>query len=166
MYMKKDEIKEKIEEENMIQDHVHLETQLKEHRFDLTLSKLEEYKGGGKIDFSNDEKELPLTNEVPTRKKNSDDKYGWWVLSRGNYLAETNETVELPEDTLMIHQPRLSLLNCGAETPVQVITSQETLKPKFMLRIENSNGVEIKENARIVKAIFLDLGDKKPGFIE
>ncbi len=166
MYLKKDKIKEKIEKEDMIQDHVHLETQLQEHQFDLTLSKVEEFKGGGRIDFSNNERKLPSTNNIPTRKKNSDDEYGWWTLSKGQYLAETNETVKLPEDMIMIQQPRLSLLKSGVETPVQITTSQEPVKPKFMLRIENNNGLEVKENARIVKAIFLDLGDKKPGFIE
>ncbi len=166
MYMDKEEIKEKIEEENLIEDYIHLETQLDQNSFDLTVSRIEEYKGPGKIDFSNDERQIPSKNKINPRKKNKEDDYGWWNLPKGTYFIETNEKVKLPEETLMIMHPRFTLAKSGVSVDTRIIGSEEPFKPKFTLTINNKNGFEIKENARIVKAIFLNSKDDKPGFIE
>lgn len=166
IYLTEKEIRKKIERENLIENYIDLETQIKENSFDLTLSKIEEIKEKGKIDFSNEERHIPSTNEIKPRKKNSKDKYGWWMLSEGNYLAETNEEINIPKNTIIIQRPRLSVTKSGVRIPTQVLTSKEPMKTKFSLQVNNKNGFEIKENARIITITFIELKKKKPGFIE
>lgn len=88
------------------------------------------------------------------------------MLSKGNYLAETNETIKIPEKTIAIQKPRYSVVKSGAITPTQILTSKEPVKIKFNLQVNNKDGLEVKENARIITVTFIELGKKKPGFIE
>ncbi|MFB6114991.1 MAG: deoxyuridine 5'-triphosphate nucleotidohydrolase, partial [Candidatus Nanohalobium sp.] len=55
MILNREELRELIEEKGLIQNYVHLETQLTPQGFDLTVDEIHEYQGSGKLDFSNDE---------------------------------------------------------------------------------------------------------------
>lgn len=167
MYLEKDEIKEKIEEENLVKGYVHLDTQLREQSFDLTVSQISEVKGSGEIDFSNDERKIPEINPLQPRKKESEDEYGWWMLPKGSYIAETNEEMNLPEGTIAVLQPRLSVVKSGVNVPTRILTSGELTEIEFPLIVNTDNGFEVKENARLITAIFINFKKKSaPGFLE
>lgn len=163
MYLDKQKIKKKIEKEELIQDYIHLDTQLRENNFDLTISKIKEIKGKGQIDFSNNERTIPDTNPLQPRKKNKEDKYGWWILPPGNYIGITNETINLPEKTIAIQQPRLSLVNSGVDSSTRIYTGKDEVKPQFYFTVMNKEGLEIKENARILGIYFLKAKERKFG---
>jgi len=98
MFLNREQLKEMIEEENLVSNYPHLETQLQPNGFDLTAAEIHEYRGKGKLDFSNSEREIPETEPVDTEKKDPGDKYGWWKLEPGVYKVLMNERVEIPNN--------------------------------------------------------------------
>ena len=156
MYLGAEKIKKKIKEEKLVENYIHLDTQLKENNFDLTVSSISEIKGKGEVDFSDKERHIPKANPVQPRKKNPEDKYGWWMLPKGNYVAKTNEKLNIPKGTIAILQPRLSLLQSGLNIPLRIITQTKGTEVHFNLAVTTHNGFEIKENARIISTTFIE----------
>lgn len=108
--LNQNQIKELIEEQDLIEDYFSLEIQLQANGFDLTAGKIFKFKNSGAIDFSNSEREIPEAEEIKPEKKDSSDKYGWWNLEKGGYKVRTNERIRLPKDLMAISFPRSSLL--------------------------------------------------------
>ncbi len=166
MYLNKEKIKKKINKENLIEDYIHLDTQLGEKNFDLTVSEIKEIKEKGKVDFSNDERHIPDTNSLQPRKKNPEDDYGWWILPPGNYVGRTNETINIPEKTVVIQQPRLTLTKSGIDMSTRLYTGKDKIQPEFHFSVTNKEGFEVKENARVLEIYFLKGQEKKFGGLE
>ena len=143
-----------ITENNLIQDYVNLDKQLTPNGFDLTVSKIFSFSSQGSLDFSNKERILPKQAELIPNKKNSEDKYGWWYLKKGAYKVRTNEVVNLPNDLVALAFSRTSLLRMGAFTQHGVWDAGFEGKGEFILVVENPEGIEIKENARLVQLVF------------
>ncbi|MFB6190121.1 MAG: deoxyuridine 5'-triphosphate nucleotidohydrolase, partial [Candidatus Nanohaloarchaea archaeon] len=133
MALNREELREKIEEENLVSGYPHLETQLGPNGFDVTVDEVHRYRAGGKLDFSNDEREVPETEPVQPEKKDKDDDYGWWELGPGAYKIVMNERVDIPEDLVGIAFPRSSLLRMGATINNGVWDSGYTGRGEFML---------------------------------
>lgn len=159
MYLKGEKLKEKVEK-GLVEDYIHLDTQLNDEYFDLTVSKISEIKGKGQVDFSDSERQIPSTNPVEPRKKDSEDDYGWWMLPKGHYIAVTNEKLNVPKEYLAIIQPRLSLLKSGLDIPMRGIPKVKGKKIYFNVAVTTENGFEIKENARLLSTMFINLKDK------
>jgi len=158
------EIKKMIEERDLVENYPHLETQIQPNGFDITVDKIFKFSEGGKLDFSNSEREIPECEEIEPEKKDEDDKYGWWDLEAGAYKVKTNERVNLPEDLSALGFPRSSLLRMGALVQQAVWDAGFSGTGEFILLVENQDGVEIKENARVAQLVFMDLEEVDEGY--
>lgn len=152
MILTKEEIRKLIEKKELIKNFIDLEKQLTPNGFDLTVKKIFGFKGRGKLDFSNKERELSELKEIEPKKEG--DKYGWWVLEKGCYLIETNEIIKLPLNLIGFVKPRSSLLRMGATVSTGFWDSGFHGKSQFLLIVLNPKGVRIKQNARICQIVF------------
>ncbi|MFP4038474.1 MAG: deoxyuridine 5'-triphosphate nucleotidohydrolase [Candidatus Nanohaloarchaea archaeon] len=163
MPLNKHELKEKIESEGLIQDYIDLETQLTPQGFDLTAGEIYEYSGKGKLDFSNNERKIPASEKLnPERKPGND--YGWWKLEPGAYKVKMNEKVDIPENLMAYAFPRSSLLRMGCSIENAVWDAGTTVRGACLLKVENPEGVEIKENARFNQVVFHRIKEVEEGY--
>lgn len=152
--LNKDEIRQLVEKDVLVENYINQEKQLTPNGFDLTVEKIFEYNLGGVLDFSNKERVIPETKEIFPKKENLQNKYGWWQLKRGIYKIKTNEIVKIPNNLAAFAFSRTSLLRMGAFTQHGVWDAGFRGKSEFILVVENPGGIKIKENARIVQLIF------------
>ncbi len=164
MTLNREQLKQLIEEENLIQDYIHLDTQLTPQGFDLTVQEIHRFEGSGKLDFSNSEREIPDSTPIEPEKKNEDDDYAWWNLEPGTYKVVMNETVDIPNDLVGYAFPRSSLLRMGITIENAVWDSGFTGTGSFKLSVDNEDGVEIKENARLNQIVFEEMQETEEGY--
>ncbi len=122
-------------------------TQLQKGGVDLTVKEIYVLESPGSLDFGGSELELGDRSKAVLEKRNSEDKYGWWNLSAGQYLLEFNERLSLPLGAVALVRPRTELLGNGSFHPVLVLTSDENL-PLVPLSV-GAVGLKIKQNARV-----------------
>ena len=127
--------------------------------FDLTVGKIFQFSGKGKMDFSDNEKEIAKNKEIEPKKENEDDKYGWWNLEEGVYNIKVNEKIKLPENLAGRIYSRASLLRNGAFVIPCYLEKGYNSEDKdsgksFTLVVQNPEGIDIKENARILQVVF------------
>ena len=158
------QLREAIEEENLIQDYIDLETQLTPQGFDLTAGEIYRFKGHGSLDFSNSEREIPETEKVEPVKKDEEDDYGWWQLEPGAYKVVMNETVDIPEHLTAFAYPMSSLLRMGCSIENAVWDAGYTGTGSFLLVVENDQGVDIKQNARVNQLVFHRIDETEDGY--
>lgn len=164
MTLNREQLEELIEEEGLIQNYIHLETQLTPQGFDLTVDEIHEIEGSGKLDFSNDEREIPDSRPIEPEKKDEEDDYGWWELEQGTYKVVMNEKVDIPNDITGFAFPRSSLLRMGVTIENAVWDSGFTGTGSFKISVDNPDGVEIKENARVNQIVFEKIKETEEGY--
>lgn len=167
--LNKDEIRQLVERDVLVENYINQEKQLTPNGFDLTVEKIFEFNLGGALDFSNKERIIPETKEIFPKRDNPQDKtppskvlggsipvdkYGWWQLKKGTYKIKTNEIVKIPNNLVAFAFSRTSLLRMGAFTQHGVWDAGFRGKSEFILVVENPGGIKIKENARIVQLVF------------
>ena len=153
--LNKKEIEQLIKEKDLIENYINLDKQLTPNGFDLTVGKIFEFNSAGDIDFSNSERVVLEGKELAPEKRKEKDKYGWWKLSRGAYKVRTNEVVNLPNDLAALGFTRTSLLRMGALTQNGIWDAGFRGKGEFILVVSNSQGINIKQNARVVQLMFI-----------
>ncbi len=162
--LNKEELKKLIKETGLVTDYIDLETQLTPNGFDLTAACVFCFKSGGALDFSNKERVIPEAKGVVIRKKNKNDKFGWWNLKKGIYKIVTNEIVSLPKDLIAVSFPRSSLLRMGVFTHTGVWDAGFKGRSEFVLVVENPSGLKLKQNARVVQLIFTKINETAEGY--
>lgn len=130
---------------------IHLPKQMKEVSLDLTVKKLFTFSNQGALDFGGSEYQ-PIDLQPLNPKVEKDSKYGWWIISQGEYLIEYNEVFSRP-NCLTVIFPHQRLISVGCFHPVFILGTQENSETIQGLLIVNREGVRIKENARISTAI-------------
>lgn len=153
--LNKKEIKQLISEKKLIEEYIDLEKQLTPNGFDLSVGKIYEFNSKGDLDFSNLERVVPEGKEIIPVKRKEEDKYGWWQLSKGAYKIRTNEKVNLPSNLAALGFTRTSLLRMGALTQNGIWDAGFKGKGEFILVVDNPQGINIKQNARVVQLMFL-----------
>lgn len=162
--LNKGEIEELIEEEGLVENYPDMETQIQPNGFDITVDEVFRFSGKGKLDFSNSEREIPDCRKIEPKKKDEEDEYGWWKLDKGVYKVRTNEKFNMPKNLAGIVFPRSSLLRMGCTTETGVWDAGYEGKAEFLLIVENEEGVEIKENARIAQLLFIPIEEVDEGY--
>lgn len=152
--LNKKEIQQLVQEQGLITEYINLEKQLAPNGIDLTVGKIYEFDAPGSLDFSNSERVVPQGKEITPQKKNQEDKYGWWNLAKGAYKIRTNEAVNLPNNLAALCFSRTSVLRMGALTQNGVWDAGFSGRGEFILVVENPEGINIKQNARVVQLIF------------
>lgn len=180
--LNEDQIKELIEEKDLIQNYFDLDLQLTPNGFDMTVGKIFEFDGQGALDFSNSERKIPEGKEIYAQKQSppsgaggrnnqtsekstsSQQEYGWWELEPGTYKIQTNERFNIPHDLMGFAYPRSSLLRMGVFTQTAFWEAGFQGKAEFLLRVENPKGVKIKENARVTQIAFGKIMEVEQGY--
>ena len=179
--LNEDQIRELIEKKDLIQNYIDLDLQLTPNGFDMTVGKLFEFDEQGSLDFSNSERKIPEGRQVYAQKQSpppgagggnssspkensSEQKYGWWELKPGAYKIKTNERFNIPHDLMGMAYPRSSLLRMGAFTQTAFWEAGFQGKAEFLLKVENPEGVKIKENARVTQIAFGKIMEVEEGY--
>ena len=153
--LNKQQLKKLIEENKLVENYIDLETQLTPNGFDLTAAEIYEFCGAGAVDFSNKERVLCPVRKIEPVKNDYADEFGWWQLKAGAYKVKTNETVNMPNNLIATASTRTTLLRMGAHTSHGIWDAGFCGKSEFLLIVENTNGVLIKQNARVAQLMFL-----------
>lgn len=164
MVLNREQLRRRIEEDGLVQDYPHLETQLTPNGFDLTAGEIRRYEDAGQLDFSNDEREIPDATAINPEKRDEEDDYGWWALDPGVYKVVANETVDIPNDLMAFTFPRSSLLRMGATIDNAAWEAGFTGQGAFMLDVRNPDGIAIKENARVNQIVFVHMDTVDDGY--
>lgn len=131
---------------------VHQDTQQQEFSLDLTLAEIQNFMGPGSLDFGGSEFTPASTQTIEPKKKNPDDKYGWWKLSGGVYRAVCNESFTLLEDQAIFIVPHKHALDAGVMVHTAIAEQNVNRNPVMLLIHVPGAGCNIKENARIASA--------------
>lgn len=163
MILNREELREAVEN-GLVQEYIDLDTQLTPNGFDMTAAEIHRYNDSGKLDFSNSEREIPETEKIEPVKKDESDEYGWWNLDQGTYKVVMNEKVDIPNNVVGLAFPRSSLLRMGATIENAVWDSGYTGTGSFKLSVDNPEGIEIKENARVNQIVFHKMEETEEGY--
>ena len=157
--LNKEQIRNLIEKENLIENYIDCNTQLTPNGFDLTAAEVFAFTSPGSIDFSNSERVIPQGEKITSQKKDPQDRFGWWHLSPGVYKVRTNEKINMPSTLTALAFSRTSLLRMGAFTQNGVWDAGFRGVSEFILVVGNQKVVSIKENARIIQLIFVPVAE-------
>lgn len=147
-----------ITEQELVTKYIDLETQLQPSGFDLSLESVEEYLGGGAVDFSNKERVIGETQPMKP------DAEGWFKLKKGVYKVVYNEVVKIPLDVAAVARTRSTLLRNGAEVGTAVWDPGYEGRSSSMLTVHNPYGLRLKKDARIAQLIFFHTGEVARGY--
>lgn len=164
MFLNREELRELIEDQNLFEDYIDLETQLTPNGFDVTAGEIHEVHGRGQLDFSNSEREIPGSEPVEPEYPDVDAEYGWWELPQGMYKIVMNEKVNIPNDLVGVAFPRSSLLRMGAHIQNAGWDAGYSGHGEFLLVVENPSGIRIKENARVNQLMFAKMDETDDGY--
>jgi len=134
------------------------DTQIQPNGVDLTLDRIFLLNGPGKIDFSNEKRQLP---EKKILEYNPE---GFIVLKPGAYGVSFKEIVNLPNHIMALGRPRSSLIRMGAAVVTAVWDAGYCGRSEALLTIHHQEGVCIYENARLLQLVFFQLTDKTQAY--
>ncbi len=114
---------------------------------DLTVKTIYAVDPVGMVDFGGSEYKPAGRVTIASQRYNREDKYEWWDLSRGCYLVEFNESLQLGDDEVGMLEPEERLLRAGASHPSHFVRGR--VAPIETLLEVNTLRIQIKQNARI-----------------
>ena len=147
-----------IIEQGLVTEYIDLDKQLQPSGFDLSLESVEEFLGGGAVDFSNKERVIAETKTIEP------DSDGWINLEKGVYKVVYNEVVKMPRNIAAIARTRSTLLRNGAEVGTAVWDPGYEGRSSSMMTVHNPHGLRLKKDARVAQLIFFETGDVEKGY--
>lgn len=120
----------------------------------LTVAGVGTFSDRGSLDFGGSEYSEANIKWLTPQKKTEDDKHGWWHLSEGLYVVELNERVTPAKESALYLHIWEAAERAGIVHPSRVLfpdDSEESVRPLRVTVSVGSNGVDIKENARLSK---------------
>ena len=130
------------------------------HAFALNLSARQIYAldPSGQVDFGGTEYAPCGRTAVASLRKQREDKYEWWDLSRGCYILEFNEGLKLADNEIAILEPDDRLLRAGATHSTTFLRGQgERLET---LLVVGTMSIQIKQNARVSRVRIFRFGNQ------
>lgn len=146
-----------IEEQDLITNIRDSDRQLTPNGFDMSLKAVATFEGPGKLDFTNEERELPETTLV---EQNDD----WWELTDGIYKLTMNEVVNIPDTLVGIGFPRSSLMRMGAHIENAFWEAGYHGETECLLCVDNPEGIRLKNDARVLQISFHELEAVDEGY--
>ncbi len=151
-------IRRLIETQQLIKDYVDLEKQLQPAGFDLSLRKVQAYRGGGSVDFTNRERVVAETESIEP------DAEGWFNLPQGCYVVVYNEVVSMPLNLVALARSRSTVLRNGAAVETAVWDPGYRGRSSSLLVVHNPHGVRLKRDARIAQLVFYSTDEVEEGY--
>ncbi|MFW6134901.1 MAG: dCTP deaminase [Elusimicrobiota bacterium] len=133
------------ETKNYLEDIVYEKKQVHKHCVDLTVKKVYQVTGESSMDFGGSEFEPAEKKILKPKKKNDQDKYGWWNLKPGYYMFKYNELLTLAPGQKAIVQIHPNLLKSGGFHPTIIKENSGELNIPVIVNKKTN----IKENARV-----------------
>jgi dUTP pyrophosphatase len=152
------EIRHLIETRQLITDYIDLDRQLQPSGFDLSLGELLDFRGGGSVDFSNVEREIPQTMPLEP------DEDGWYSLQQGCYTIVYNEVVRIPLDVVALARSRSTMLRNGAAVETAVWDPGYQGRSSSLLVVHNPHGIRLKRDARVAQLVFFRIEEVGKGY--
>lgn len=152
------EIRRLVETQQLITGYIDLERQLQPCGFDLSLSEVHTYAGGGSVDFSNKERTIAQTTPLQP------DADGWYRLPQSCYVIIYNEVVRIPLDLVAIARTRSTVLRNGAAIETAVWDPGYHGRSSSLLVVHNPHGFRLKKNARVAQLIFFRTDEVEDGY--
>ncbi|MBQ03328.1 deoxyuridine 5'-triphosphate nucleotidohydrolase [Candidatus Bathyarchaeota archaeon] len=152
------EIRRLIKERQLITGYIDLEIQLQPTGFDLSLRAVQRYKGGGKVDFSN------LEREIARKELLEPDTDDWYNLEVGCYTIVYNEVVKIPLDVVAMARSRSTLLRNGATVQTAIWDPGYQGRSSSLLVVSNPNGIRLKRDARLTQLVFFGTDKVQRGY--
>ncbi|MCK5013796.1 MAG: deoxyuridine 5'-triphosphate nucleotidohydrolase [Candidatus Omnitrophica bacterium] len=128
------------------------EIQIQPAGIDLTVKHIREYRSGGVLDFTNEQRVLPKTDRLFWGGKDTTSPY--INLAPGGYLVELDPIVSIPNDMIAFAQPRSSLTRMGCGIHSGIWDPGYKGNSTVVLNVYNPHGVRIYKNARIAQLIY------------
>jgi dUTP pyrophosphatase len=148
----REELARRIEGDQPLIDGIRsLGDQLQPNGVDLSVASVAAFAGSGSLARLNAGRMLPEVIEIPF------DDRGWLDLGPGAYQVTFNETVSLPRDVMALGRPRSSLCRMGATLGTAVWDAGYVGRSTALLVVENSNGIRIQRDARLMQLVFFTL---------
>lgn len=126
--------------------------------FDLTLQRAARFRGTAELDFSNQRRRLPETDDLPWQgdaARNDACNEGTISLAPGGYLVTYNEQITVPEDCAGLVLPRSSLMRCGATLHSALWDPGYSGRGQGLLTVYH--GLTLHRNARIGQFVLIAL---------
>ena len=152
------EIRQLIEDGQLITDYIDLDRQLQPTGFDLSLSEVLAYADGGSVDFSNVERVIPKTTPLEP------DEDGWYSLRQGCYVIVYNEVVRIPLDIVALARSRSTVLRNGAAVETAVWDPGYQGRSSSLLVVHNPHGIRLKRDARVAQLVFFRIEEVGKGY--
>jgi len=127
------------------------------HGVDLTLGKVEELAGPGRLDLDNSTREVPGGREVEFED-------GEVFLEQGAYRVTYNEVVGVPIDRVGVILPRSSLMRSGAVLYSALWDAGYEGRGQGLLQVMNPHGLTLCRDARIGQLFFLEAEVGEEGY--
>jgi deoxycytidine triphosphate deaminase len=123
---------------------------------DLTARQIYALDPSGQVDFGGTEYSPCARTAVASLRRQREDKYEWWDLSRGCYVLEFNEGLKLADNEIAILEPDDRLLRAGATHGTLFLRGQgERLETLLFV---GTMSVQIKQNARVSRVRIFRFG--------
>ena len=158
MLLNSSQIRQLIENQQLVSEYRDLATQLQPAGFDLSLKEVQEYTGGGAVDYNNKERVIATTRLLEP------DPEGWWILKPGCYVVVYNEVVKMPLDVVALARSRSTVLRNGASVQTAVWDPGYQGRSSSLLVVDNPHGLRLKKNARIAQLVFFQTGEVEKGY--
>ena len=130
--------------------------QVHAYALNLTARQIYALDPAGQVDFGGTEYAPSARTAVASLRKQREDKYEWWDLSRGCYVMEFNEGLKLADNEIAILEPDDRLLRCGATHSTTFLRGQgERLESLLFV---GTMSVQIKQNARVSRVRIFRFG--------
>lgn len=140
-------------EKGMIYNYLDIRKQLTPNGFDLTLNinKMRILDSRGKIDFSNEKREISSSKALDHKAKRNRE---FVLLKPDIYLITFNEIFNMPLNVIGRVRSRSSLIRCGAVIHSGVADAGWNGRFQCLLNVLNQHGIIIYRNARVAQIIF------------
>jgi len=150
MILSDKEIKELVKK-GVIMGFINLEKQITPNGFDLTVKEVLRIKGGGKLDFSNEERRISEAELLEWED-------GELKLEPGVYKIRTNEIMNFPKDLVALVFPRSSLTRNGAS--IEAGVGDAGFQGRYELLLTVFKPITLKKDARIAQMVFLRMSSR------
>lgn len=125
--------------------------QMSASSMDLTVRSVSLVNLGGHLDFGGSEYKEASASPLAPVKNAPEEPYGWWKLHSCNFLIRFNEIITPPEKSLIMIVPHERIVAAGISHPTIVV---DKVDEHLCVSIHvGSEGISIKENARVSKAV-------------
>lgn len=135
---------------------VHFDTQRARAGVDLTVNAVFRPTGHGQLDFGGSEFAAVPRDPLTPVLDDPDDDYGWWILEKGAYVIQYNETIRLDGNQQAQVCPLERTLLAGAHHGTFVL--DEGRNPLETVLVVSRMGCRLKENCRLSRLMVREIG--------